>query len=209
MKIKLGLIILTTSLFVSFAASAQQTRILTKAEVIKMEKDEIGGPFPVIRAFQYCDNIGCQDLLLCEKKLKVIAKDTLNRQIAAICHMEDHGGYREMWSINDKINPDYDEASIWFWTKYCTATDLDGDKFIDPVIVYGSKDTDGNYRRIKIITVYKGKKYAIRAVESDLDYGRSFKKDVQFAALPAKNKNHLEKLLAKMRQEQGLLLKDG
>lgn len=190
-------------------ASAQKTKILTKAEAQKLERDEIAGPFPIFRAFEYNDNNGYYDLLLCEKQLKIKGKDTLNTQLSAICFLQDHGGYREQWSIKDQLDPDIGEGSIWFWTKYCSATDLDGDKLIDPVVVYGTKDSEGEYRRIKIITVYKGKKIAIRAVESDLDLGRSFKKDVQFESLPPKIKAYLEKLLIRIRVEQGVLLKNG
>lgn len=190
-------------------ASAQKTKILSKLEAQKLERDEVAGPFPIFRAYEYNDNNGYYDLLLCEKKLKVKGKDTLNNQIEAICFLQDHGGYREQWSIKDQLDPGYDETSIWFWTKYCSATDLDGDKLIDPVVVYGTKDSDGEYRRIKIITVYKGKKVAIRAVEFVLDDSRSFKKDVQFESLPSKIKAYIEKLVIRLRAEQGVLLKNG
>lgn len=204
-----SLTLFALAMLACITASAQKTKILTKAEAAKLEKDEIAGPFPIFRAYEYSDNGGYYDLLLCENKLKVKGKDTLNNQVTAICFLQDHGGYREQWTIKDRLDPGYDETSIWFWTKYCSATDLDGDKIIDPVVVYGTRDSDGEYRRIKIITVYKGKKVAVRAVEFVLDDGRSFKKDVQFELLPVKIKVYIEKLLTRMRAEQGVLLKNG
>lgn len=210
MKIKiLSLVVFTIALLTCTSASAQNTKILSKEEAKKLESDEVAGPFPIFRAFEYSDNDGYHDLLLCEKKLKVKGTDTLNNQIAAICFLQDHGGYRELWSVKDQLDKTTDETSIWFWTKYCSTTDLDGDKFIDPVVVYGTKDSNGSYCRIKIITVYKGKKIAISAVESEIDYGRSFKKDPQFNSLPPKIKAHLQNLLIRMRKEQGVLLKNG
>ena len=64
-------------------------------------------------------------------------------------------------------------------------------------------------RRVKIITVYKNKKYAIRAVECDLDHCRSFKKDQNWNTLPQKIKTYTNQLTEKMRKEQDLLLKHG
>jgi hypothetical protein len=210
MKIKIFNLILTvTAVFTYGAVYAQHTRILSKAEVKVLERDETSGPYPAFRVYEYSDHGGYYNLLLCEHKLPNKGKDTLINEITALCVSEDHGGYLEHWNIKDQLDLNLDETSIWFWTKYASATDLDGDKLIDPVIVYGTKDSDDEYRRVKIITVYKGKKIVIRAVESTLDYGRSFKKDKQFNTLPAKIKTHLEKLLNKIRDEQGVLLKDG
>jgi hypothetical protein len=209
MKIRIFSLILTATIVFAYGAVyAQHTRILSKDEVRVLERDETSGPYPAFRVYEYSDKAGSYNLLLCEHKLRTTGKDTLINEITALCVSEDHGGYLEHWNIKDRIDVSLDETSIWFWTKYSTATDLDGDKLIDPVIVYGTKDSEGDYRRIKVITVYKGKKIVIRAVESTLDYYRTLKKDKLFDALPAKIKIHLEKLLIKIRNEQGVLLKD-
>ena len=182
---------------------------LTKQEIIQKELDQLSD-FPIYKAFECDDKSGVYEILLCENQKNISKTDTLNTKIQAIGTMADHGGFLEKWRINDLLEPaDPKETTIWFWTKYFSTKDLDGDGYIDPVIVYGTKTEYGGIRRVKIITVYKNKKYAIRAIECDLDYCRSFKKDPSWNSLPQKIKTHIDTLVIKMRKEQGLILKDG
>ena len=62
---------------------------------------------------------------------------------------------------------------------------------------------------MKIFTIYKGIKYGIRAVECNLDYCRTFKKDDAIKKLPKKIQIYLDKLLDKMRKEQNVILENG
>lgn len=163
--------------------------------------------FPIYKAFEYSDKGGVYELILCENQKNISKKDTLNTKIQAICAVNDHGGFLEKWRINDLLEST--ETTIWFWTKYCSTKDLDGDGYIDPVIVYGTRDENDEIRRLKIITVHKNKKYVIRAVESVFDEGRSFKKDKEWNLLPQKIKTYVTNLAVKLRKEQDLILKDG
>ncbi|MCC9073742.1 hypothetical protein LNQ49_19355 [Flavobacterium sp. F-65] len=189
-------------------SQAAQSKILSESEIIERDLDK--GKFPIFRAYEYQDKGGVYELTLNENQKVVSSKDTLNTKIEAVCYLNDHGGYLVKWTINDFVeSAEAEETSIWFWTKYCSTQDIDNDGYIEPILVYGTKTDDENIRRIKIITVYKGKKYAIRAVECDLDYCRSFKKDKNWDLLPQKIKSYIDKLLAKIRKEQHVLLKDG
>ena len=182
---------------------------LTKEQVIERE---LGGTtdFPIYKAFEYSDKSGVSELLLCENQKIINKKDTLNTKIQAICTINDHGGFLEKWRISDLLeSTEPKEINIWFWTKYCSTKDLDGDGYIEPIIVYGTKNENDAISRVKIITIYKNKKYVIRAVECDLDYCRSFKKDANWNLLPQKIKTYVDKLVEKLRKDQGLLLKDG
>ncbi len=182
---------------------------LTKEQISQRELNEIAD-FPIYKAIEFSDKGGVYDLVFTENQKTISKKDTLNTKIQAICVINDHGGFLEKWRITDLLeDTDPKETSIWFWTKYCSAKDLDGDGYADPVIVYGSKTEDDYTRRVKIITVYKNKKYAIRAVECDLDYCRSFKKDSNWNSLPQKIKTYIEQLVVKLRKEQNLILKNG
>jgi hypothetical protein len=182
---------------------------LTKEQIAQRELNEITD-FPIYKAIEYTDKGGVYDLVFTENQKTISKKDTLNTKIQAICVMNDHGGFLEKWRINDLLE-DYipKETTIWFWTKYCTIKDLDGDGYIDPVIVYGTRTEYDLIRRVKIITVYNNKKYVIRAVECDLDDCRSFKKDANWNLLPQKIKTYVDQLVVKLRKEQDLLLKDG
>ena len=179
--------------------------ILDKKQIIQYEADGLSD-FPIYRAYEFQDKNGVCELVLCENQKNISKKDTLNTKIQVICALNDHGGFLERWRINDLIEST--ETNIWFWTKYCSVKDIDGDGFIDPIIVYGTRDENDEIKRVKIITVYKEKKYVIRAVECDLDDCRSFKKDDNWNLLPQKIKTHVNQLLEKMRKEQNLLLKD-
>ena len=195
------------SLF-SFSQKVESSK-LSKEQIIQKELNQLSD-FPIYRAFEYKDKGGIYGLVLTENQQAVSKKDTLNTKIKAICVLNDHGGFLEKWRINDLLE-DYDpkETNIWFWTKYCSTKDLDGDGYIDPVIVYGTRTEYDEIRRVKIITVYNNKKYVIRAVECDLDDCRSFKKDKDWNLLPQKIKTYVDSLVAKLRKEQDLILHDG
>ena len=186
-----------------------ESYILDKEQIAQRELNNLSD-FPIYKAYEYQDKSGTYELVLCENHKNISKKDTLNTKIQAICGMNDHGGFLEKWRINDLLE-DYvpKETNIWFWTKYCSTKDLDGDGYVEPVIVYGTRTEYNEIRRVKIITVYKNKKYAIRAVECDLDICRSFKKDANWNALPQKIKTYVDNLVVKIRKEQDLLLKDG
>ena len=205
-KIVLFLFLLNSIFTFSQKITSQK---LTKEEIIKRDLNEVSD-FPIYRAIEYSDKGGVYDLVLTENRKVISKKDTLNTKIQAICVMNDHGGFLEKWRINDLLE-DYTpkETNIWFWTKYCSTKDIDGDGYIEPIIVYGTRNEDDEISRVKIITVYKNKKYVIRAVECDLDYCRSFKKDANWNLLPQKIKISVDKLVEKIRVDQGLLLKDG
>lgn len=183
--------------------------ILNKEQIKEREVDGLSD-FPIYKAYEYQDKGEVYELVLGENHKTISKKDTLNTKIQAVCVVNDHGGFIEKWRINDLIeNTEPKETSIWFWTKYSSIKDIDGDGYIEPVIVYGTSDEDDYVKRVKIITVYKGTKYVIRAVECDLDYCRSFKKDKNWNLLPQKIKTYIDQLVIKMRKEQNLLLKDG
>lgn len=182
--------------------------ILNKEQIVQRELMNLSY-FPIYRAYEYQDKDGTHELILCENQKTVTENDTLNTKIQAICGMNNHG-FLEKWTINDLVeDTEPKETDIWFWTKYCSTKDLDDDGYIEPIIVYGSRNEYGEIRRVKIITIYKNKKYIIRAVECILDDCRSFKKDSNWDLLPQKIKIHIAKLVEKIRTDQGILLKDG
>ena len=184
-----------------------ESSILDKEQIKQRELENLSD-FPIYRAYEYQDKGGVFELVLCENQTN--KKDTLNTKIQAICGMNDHGGFLEKWRINDLLeDSDPKETNIWFWTKYCSTKDIDSDGYIEPIIVYGTRTEYDEIRRVKIITVYKNQKYVIRAVECDLDYCRSFKKDKNWNLLPQKIKLYVDQLVIKLRKEQYLLLTDG
>lgn len=185
-----------------------ESRKLNKQEIAQKQIENPSG-FPIYKAYELKDKNGISNIVLCENQKVISKEDTLNTKIQANFITIENGQSRIKWTINDLLE-DYipKETTIWFWTKYCSFKDLDGDGYIDPVIVYGTRTEYDEVRRVKIITVYKDKKYVIRAVECDLDDCRSFKKDSNWNSLPQKIKTYTDQLVIKLRKEQNLLLKD-
>jgi len=207
MKHYILFLLLSYSTF-SFAQKVE-SHTLNKEQIINRTLDHLSD-FPVYKAFEFSDKGGFYGLVLCENQKYISKNDTLNTKIQAICTTNEHRGFFEKWRINDLLEEtEPAETTIWFWTKYCSVKDLDGDGYMDPIIVYGTRNANNEIRRVKIITVYKNQKYAIRAVEYDLDYCRSFKKDQNWNTLPQKIKTYVDQVVIKIRKEQGLLLKDG
>lgn len=203
-------IVILLSFYSSFIFSQKiESQRLTKQEISERELTNLTD-FPIYRAFEFSDKGGVYELVLGENQKTISKKDTLNTKIQAVCVVNDHGGFLEKWRINDLLeNTIPKETNIWFWTKYCSTKDIDGDSYIEPIIVYGTRTEDDYIRRVKIITIYKNKKYVIRAVECDLDDCRSFEKDQNWNMLPQKIKTYINQLTEKMRKEQDLLLKNG
>jgi len=162
----------------------------------------------ILHVYDINDASGYYQVALLAKNFRIKNKDTTNNSIEALAFRADHGGNLIHWSIKDERSRENEETNIWFWTKYCSFEDLDGDKRIDPVIVYGSKDDNG-YKRIKIILIYKNRKYVTRATESEIDLGRHFKQDKEIETLPLPLRKHIQSLLESIRKDQDVLLKNG
>ncbi len=207
MKTKSILLVLSIAIYTSINY-AQTSRELTKSEIENVDFEFKKIAMPLSNAFELKDKGGSYNLFLFEDG-KIISKNiSLNSKIFAVCHLEDHGGFLEQWKINDFIESPK-ENNIWFLKEYCQLKDIDGDGFIEPVIVYGTASQNDKFERIKIITIYKNKKYVIRAQVCVLNNCRTIKKDANFNKLPKSVTDYIEKLLSKLRNEQGLLLTNG
>lgn len=180
----------------------------------KHETDSIftGLEYPVFRAWQYTDKGGFHYLLLMEKYAQTKSKDTISTNIAAVCMMKEQEQGKDLpvlrWKMKDQL--DADEKSIWFWTKYVSLKDLDGDGYTDPLIIYGTspKVEGDDHRRLKMLLYYRYSKVAVRAVTGTLDYERSLQYDAAFKTLPAAIQSYMKQLLQRISKEQGFILAD-
>jgi hypothetical protein len=138
-------------------------------------------------------------ILLAESIDSVTDKDTLHHNIQGICLNERS---EKVWEMNDHILKEQEESSIWFWTKFCTVKDLDGDGQVDPVIVYGTDGLNGNSDgRVKVLVYYKGVKSAIRHQNSEMDGGRYSDIDASFYTLPEPVQQYVKKLLLELTEQ--------
>lgn len=182
-------LILVLFLTTSLSAFSQSTsRILEKSEVEELfnseTKTEFQINFPIFRCYEYNDNGGTHYLLLTERSTP---ED--NNKIDSVKGYSFTLKDRELvldWQLKDFIiKNDNDESTIWFWTKYLSLEDLDGDGLTDPIIVYGTKGMNGfNDGRLKILTYYKGEKSGIRHQNGILDFERRATVDASIYELP-------------------------
>jgi hypothetical protein len=170
-------------------------------------KQQLGIHYPVFKTYRYNDQGGEHYLVLTEKEPVIREKDTATSNIEGFCLTSTATGLTQDWRLKDVIDTAL-EMSIYFWAKYVSVIDLDGDGYVDPLVVYGTQDrynTDEDHR-LKLLLYYKGKKVAIRAVTGDLDGTRSVEYDKSFAELPAVIRAYEKQLLNRISREQGFIL---
>jgi hypothetical protein len=191
-----------------------KSEILSQAITSTIFTDDVVKQFnllyPIRKVYSYQDQSGAYYLVLCESIDDISKYDTLHQRIKAVNLKKDNNGLVKAWELNDFINSSNvnsrQETSIWFWTKFCEAKDLDGDGNIDPLIVYGSSGDNGHDDgRIKIILNYKGQKIAVRHQNSTMDEGRNIQVDAAFYTLPQPIQLHIKQLMQTL-SEKGFAL---
>ncbi|SMC44881.1 hypothetical protein SAMN04488524_0488 [Pedobacter africanus] len=206
-------ITLTLLLFFSTILAFGQSKVLNSEMLSQQETKKIftdrlnkqsGINYPIRRVYRCIDSSGQFFIVLTEStNVKAPRTDTLHHHIKALNFQAEKNGLIKKWEIDDSIikQPGNDEMenSIWFWTKYTALKDIDNDGLIDPVMVYGTSGlnhTDDG--RIKILTYYKGKKFAIRHQNGTLDFERNTRVDKAFYTLPVKIQEHVKLIMQKM-----------
>lgn len=203
---------MTLAAMLFFATGGQQlyaqqvksnSEIISPALTATIFSDNIVKQFnlqhPIRRVYSYQDQSGHYYLALCESIDEITKEDTLHKKIKALNLKKEENGFVKTWELNDFINSnnlDNGEESIWFWTKFCEAKDLDGDGIADPLLVYGSSGINGyDDGRIKIILNYKGQKIAVRHQNSTMDEGRNIQIDAAFYTLPKSIQQHVRAIM--------------
>jgi hypothetical protein len=210
--LKLIISFLLIALF-SVDANAQQNgkavRELSVETIQAIITDQVRKKFkilyPITKAYQYTDRLGQFIYLLTGGKEAIVEENKANKQkIKAVVFNSSKKKLSEVLEINDNtIKNDHEEHSIWFWTEYIDFKDYDGDRIIDPIIIYGSAGMNGtDDGRIKIIICYKGLKIAIRHQNGVLDFERETKVDKAFYSLP-------QKIQQAVKEKMELMIKDG
>jgi hypothetical protein len=183
-----------------------QTRMLSKHQI-----DSIftGLEYPAFRGWEYKDPAGLHYLLLMEKYFQTKPRDTITTNISAMC-MSKYGKEQEIptlrWKMKDLLEKD--EKSIWFFTRYISPRDIDGDGYVDPLIIYGTspKEDGSDQRRLKMLVYYRYSKVAIRAVTGTLDVERSIQYDAAFYKLPQSIQSYMKQLLLQISKDQDFIL---
>lgn len=176
-------------------------------------KQKHGIRFPIFKAYEYHDKAGTHYLVLTENA-DLKSAPPLVDSIQGFCLLMNKGDMVVEWTILDFIlpkgNPNSEEFSIWFWTKYFQLKDLDKDGYIDPILVYGtSGSNETGDGRIKILVFYKGAKRAIRHQNGILDGERNTRVDSMFYLLPEVLQLHVKKQMEAMTKDDNAIFPAG
>lgn len=181
---------------------------LTADEMQKLLPDSVkrrlGIKFSTYAVFEYSDKVKKQYLVLSEKMYSTEKEKALNDSVQAMIVWNTKGILLPLFTVTDFITPaknikGFTDYSIWFWTKYVSLSDIDGDGMADPIIVYGTAgDNEKEDGKIKIVTCYKGKKYVIRQQNSGMDFDRNTNIDKVWYSLPAKIQSKIKSIMNAM-----------
>lgn len=186
-----------------FINGHSQTKILLKGELDKLFPEDVqqqlGFKSRIRLVYNFTDKNGTYYLPICESFDGVGEDDTTHYKIKAINLKYEGGQFVKQWELNDYILTAQMEESIWFYTKYVTIKDLDGDGETDPLIIYGSTGQNGKSDgRLKILMYYKGKKVAIRHQNSEFDGSRTTEVDKEFYELPEKVQSFVKGMMKRL-----------
>ncbi|WP_343668029.1 hypothetical protein [Chitinophaga sp.] len=207
---------ITITLFALFIfwSGHSQTRVLIKPEVDKLfpesVQQQLGLKYPIRLVYNYADKTGDYYMPLCESVDSATVEDTLHWKIKAVNLKLESGVFSKVWELNDHILTVEMEESIWFFTKYTTIKDLDGDGVADPVMIYGSSGENGvDDGRMKILIYYKGKKVAIRHQNSVYDGLRKTEVDKEFYELPDKVQTFVKGVMNRLEVDNHVIYASG
>ena len=200
-------------LFFSLSTFCQSTKFdknkpnqLPFEEVESIFNDSIKTLFkidlPIFKVYQYKQQDDTTLLVLTESNTNRFY-DTIappNTQIKAYSFTRKNRKLTLLWEIKDFCRKETKELeaeeNIWFWTKYINLIDLNQDKIIDPIIVYGTFGMNNFYDgRIKILIVNQNKKIWIRHQNGVLDFERNTQVDMAFYSLPMEIQNHVKTII--------------
>lgn len=166
--------------------------------------------FKVFRIYEYIDNTGSNYLVLTERDYLKDSLKIKNDTIKAFLFNLKNNQLFLLNTIKDFILPKKEESNIWFFTKYVQLNDVDNDGQIDPIVVYGTLASNGlEDGRVKLITVYKDKKYAIRHQSGSLDFERGIQLDKAFYELPNSLQTEVISIMEKMSEQNSIIFPAG
>jgi len=199
---------------IAFINGHSQTKVLLRPEVDKLfpesVQQQLGLKYPIRLVYSFSDDNGNFFMPLCESDEGVVDGDSLHYKIKAVNLKYENGQFVKQWELNDYVLTAQEEESIWFYTKYLTIKDIDGDGTVEQVMIYGSTGQNGKSDgRLKILIYYMGKKVAIRHQNSEFDGDRVTEVDKEFYDLPEKVQHFVKGVMKRMADDGQLIYASG
>jgi hypothetical protein len=204
------LFLLSINLKVKAQTVPQGSRLLEKDTVVRLFTDSVKKSlkikYPIHCVYTYKSKNKLHYMVIAERAYAVEKNTSRFDSIQMIDVVRDKNFKLNISLIDYKVtDTDYTvqpEFSIWFWTKYFSLSDLDGDGIVDPIIVYGTTGSEGKSDgRIKIVIFYKNKKHFITHQNSGQDYDRKTYVQKAFYSLPKKIQLKVTSIMEKIMED--------
>ena len=207
---------ITTLIFLLFTATINAQTFssseLTKAQWKTVFTDKVLRSFkinePVHKVSHYQDASGKYYALFCE------GDSATNQRVRFLLFKSGKNGLTKMRDEVQatRFNKDssHHEEQIQFWYPYISFSDYDGDRLIDPVVVYGTQAFRGySDGRIHILIFHNNQKITIKHQNGIHDFERNTKVDKAFYRLKPSLQKHVKDLMEKMVEDRDVIFPYG
>ncbi|MBS1684135.1 MAG: hypothetical protein JSS76_05240 [Bacteroidetes bacterium] len=204
-------------IFISLGSIGQSSVKLGWQEMQKTtslpQLQRVGIKYPPRVSYRCHDKAGEWYIVLAESADSISATDTCSHILQGAFIRPEGDSLRLLYFWHDFTinNPNSEEYSIWFWSRYCTIEDIDKDGYLDPIIIYGSAGM--NYTgdgRIKIMVKHGARSVSfIRHQNGTLDYDRKTTVDNAFYLLPSAITQRVKGIMTQIQKDKNAIFPYG
>lgn len=171
------------------------------------------GLYKIWKVYKYADKTGCYLLVLSENHYEKEKYPDCRNKIKAVNYkIGEDRRLIKTFELTDQIKEtegdEMFEDNINFYTRYIYVEDFDGDGRIEPILFYGTQNSEANGfsdGRAYICVYRKGVRSQVFIQNSGLDGGRSISVDKSFYSLPNRIKDAVLLQMERMQENEHCL----